>query len=128
MHRLSIVQALSLWQSLEDAYRKEHNYGGDVAEIYVYRLMPRCPLAEAYVGGGQKAPPSTLTGEEGRKAIRDANESFHNLLAHFAKERNAIIEVEEYKDGKWVFSEFGEFLKTFNEGHRWHVRVRPRAR
>ena len=127
MHRLSIVQALSLWSDLEDAYHGKHGYGGDVAEIYVYRLMPRCPLAETYIEGGQQAPSSTLTGETGREAIRDANEAFHNLLAHFAKRREANIEVEEYKDGKWVFSEFGEFLKTFNEGHRWHVRVRPRA-
>lgn len=116
-----MVQALSLWTDFERTLRGEHNYGGEVAEVYVYRLMSRSPMAEEFLKKPRTAP--RLMAEEGRKAIRDANESFHNLLAHFAQEREALVEVE-HDGGAWV--ELGDWLKTWNQAHRWHVRIRPR--
>lgn len=125
MHRLSIVQALSLWKSLEDALAGKANYGGKVAEIYVYRCMVRSPMAEKYLDSNSKTG-SGMGRSEAIKYIREANESFHNLLVHFAEERDARIEIEVYEGGSWVFKELGAWFKAWEEGHRWHVRVLPR--
>ena len=43
MHRLSIVQLLSIWSDLEAAYHRHNGFGTDTAEIYLYRLMPWSP-------------------------------------------------------------------------------------
>ena len=114
MHRLSMVQALSLWRSLDDAYYG-HGYDGHVAEIYVYRLKPSSPGSER-----------NRNSASARAECLEANESLHNLLAHFAKERDAKIEIESYEGGSWTYVEMGDWLKTWGEDHRFHVRVRPR--
>jgi len=53
---MSMVQALSVWMELEDALHGENGYGGDTAEIYIYRFM-------AYRPGAGYMPP-----EEAMKA------------------------------------------------------------
>jgi hypothetical protein len=125
MHRLSMVQALSLWSGLEDALNRRANYGGDVAEIYVYKCMVRAPMAEKYLDSASKTG-SGMGRSEAIKYIQEANASFHNLLVHFAEERDARIEIEVYEGGSWTFKELGAWFATWEEGHRWHVRVRPR--
>lgn len=117
MHRISIVQALSLWSELESARCGKNGFGGNTAEIYMYRLMPRCPGGEAalHESGGQG---NTILDEMARELIQDANESLCSLLAHYAKTREAVIEIE----GR----ELGDWLKTANFGHRVHVKVAPR--
>jgi hypothetical protein len=107
MIRLSMAQALSLWTDLEAALRGEAAFGGHVAELYVYRCMsmtPRDMFRDAH-------------------AVRAANESLHSLLVHFATERNADITILE---GREKSVELGEWLKTSDNTHRWHVRVEPR--
>jgi hypothetical protein len=127
MYRLSLVQALSLWTDLEATLRAEHSYGGDVAEIYMYRLMARSPSVERYVLGGCVEPASSFIGEEGRTAIREANESLLNLLLHFARERQAHIEIERWDMKSNLFCELGDWLRTANFNHRVHVRIRPQG-
>lgn len=57
MHRLSLVQALSLWSDLDDAYYGKSGFGGEVAEIYAYRLMPYAPMvAESLHASDGEAP------------------------------------------------------------------------
>ncbi len=46
----------------------------------------------------------------------------HNLLVHFAKERDAVIDFGAPEG----FRELGEWVKTADVQHRWHIRVRPR--
>lgn len=118
MHRLSMIQALSLWSELERTLRRENHFGGDVAEVYVHRLMPMSNLVVKYLEGTG----GSICQEEGRKTVREANESLHNLLVYFAKERDARIEFEE-REG---FIELGEWLKTSDNAHRWHIRIRSR--
>jgi len=132
MHRLSIVQALSLWMSLEDALHGRANYGGDVAEIYVYRLMSSKPLADEYrsrLGQSQDLARVTtgIVGIEGKAAYLEASEILHNLLVYFAEKRHASIGIETYRYGAWTFVEIGEWMKAVEETHRWHVQVRPRS-
>jgi len=78
-------------------------------------------MAEEFLKNPKSAP--GIMAEEGRKAIREANESFHNLLVHFAQEREALVEIEQDSD---VWVELGDWLKTWDQAHRWHVRIRPR--
>ncbi len=40
LHRLSMAQVFSVWSDLESAYHGRNDFGGDVAEIYFYRLQP----------------------------------------------------------------------------------------
>lgn len=45
--RISIEQAVKIWHQLEDALHGVSNYGGDTAEIYLYRFMPYSPVYAA---------------------------------------------------------------------------------
>jgi|GEM_PF-2504515 len=125
MHRLSMVQALSLWTDLEDALRGTHGFGGNVAEIYVYRLMSRCPLVERHMNEPRTTWSDSMT-EAVNEAVQQANESFYNVLVHFASERDAIVKVKNDVGGKWMFVPVGDWLKTCGESHRFHVEVTPR--
>lgn len=43
MHNVSMIQALSVWSELEQAYYGDNGFGGDTAEIYAYRLARQTP-------------------------------------------------------------------------------------
>lgn len=101
MKNLSMAQALSIWSELEDARHGTHGFGGDTAEIYLYRL-----------NGGRHLH---LDASD----IEASNVSLYNLLDHFSTERGVRIEV----DGR----ELGEWVKTTGNRHRVHVRVVPAA-
>lgn len=122
MHRLSMIQALDVWQSLEDAYRRDASHG-DTAEIYLYRLMPYSPTVAANIG---RETDSYMAKNAVAEAIQQANESLLSLLVHFAQKRDAIIEVDRVEHGKLVFVEIGDWLKSCGNGHRCNVRVRSR--
>lgn len=118
MHNLSMMQALSLWSQLERAYYGKNSFGGDTAEVYMYQCMAHEP---AVARSNATVDSEGLFGDLVREAYDKANESLHNILQHFAKARNAQIEV----DGK----ELGAWLKTARFTHRVHVRViDPEAR
>lgn len=112
MHRLSMVQALGIWSDLEAAYYGKNSFGGDTAEIYMYRLMSSNPRAEA---ARQQKNPTGIVLEGLQEQIQDANKALHSILKHFAKERNVGIMV----NGK----ELGEWLRKADFDHRVHVKV-----
>lgn len=122
MHHLSMAQALTIWSELEDTLRGEHSFGGDVAEIYVYRVMARDPLVEAHLKEPSLWGPGAVDMHE---ALRQANESFHDLLVLFAKLRAARIEIEVRENESVSFRELGAWLKEHEQAHRWHIRIRP---
>lgn len=112
MHRLSMVQALSVWTHLEAAYHGKNGFGGDTAEIYMYLMQSNNPSAEsARRGQGGGTCLKAL-----HEQIQETNESLCALLKHFVESRSDIrIEV----DGK----EMGDWVKTAGFDHRVHVRV-----
>ncbi len=115
MQNLSMMQALSIWSDLEAAYYGKNGFGGDIAEIYIYRAMPYEPS----VARIEHASTVDITvGVAAGSAYDRANESLHALFAHFGKTHEARIEVE----GR----ELGEWLKTARYLHRIHVKVVPR--
>jgi hypothetical protein len=121
MNNLSMVQALDVWMELEDARQGMNGYGGDVAELYLYRFMAHCPMVAR--AKPEAIETDTITGETMREMYDRANESMHNLFRHFAKERSCRIEVEAHEGGEWVFRELGEWLKKARFTHRVHVKV-----
>jgi hypothetical protein len=131
MHRLSVVQALSLWMLLEDALHGCASYGRDVAEIYVFQLMSSNPRAEKDRRPGEHTrrlrATSAIVEAEGMAAYLDASQTLHDLLVHFAEERRAIVEIESWQNGAWAFVRLGAWMKEVEETHRWHVRVRAQG-
>lgn len=109
-----MVQALGLWSELEAAYYGKNSYGGDTAEIYLYRLMPNDPSAEE-AHRRKNEPSHTIFGQARREQVTNANKALHSLLKHFARTREARIEV----NGK----ELGDWLKAADFDHRVHVKV-----
>lgn len=101
LHRLSMEQVLSVWSDLESAYHGKNDFGGDVVEIYFYRLQPFDVLNP--VPGGSTAD---------RYAARAALISICRL---FSEMRKAIVTI----DGFQVFN-----VSTDDLGpQRAHVRV-----
>ncbi|HYX21411.1 MAG TPA: hypothetical protein VFA98_11260 [Thermoanaerobaculia bacterium] len=120
MFHAGIPQALAVWTHLESALRGEHNYGSDVAEIYVYLLEPRSPMAEHQARGSGD-------GVALRAAARGANEDFYELLVLFEEMRDAKVEIQmagNVRDP--TFKKLGPWLREHGEYHRWHVRVTPK--
>jgi hypothetical protein len=111
MHNLSMAQALSIWT----AYHGKNAFGGDTAEIYIYKLMPYEPLVASVVGVLHESPTAR---EASAWAYDRANTSLHALLTHFSKTRDARVEVDGH--------ELGEWLKGARFDHRVRVRVVPR--
>jgi hypothetical protein len=131
MHRLSLVQALSLWSDLDDAYYGKACFGSDVAEIYVHRLMPNSPLGDEFIANGPRTK-GGIVEQEGMRVLREASDTFRNLLAHFAEERDAIVEIEDRVNDAWEFVDASAYFKSCTEtdrhqDHRYHVRVQPRS-
>ncbi len=112
----SMAQALGVWSDLCDAYHGKNGYGGDTAEIYLYRFMPDCPTVS--VGRGMGKPLTGIAADEERRRVKAANGALWALLSHFAEERTCEVRVEGQPLGAWV--------ATAGFDHRVHVTVRPK--
>lgn len=105
MHRLSMVQLLSIWSDLEAAYYLRNGFGTDTAEIYMYRLMPRCPTAEH-------------KGKCDAEMILDSSTALLHVLEHFETTHDAKI---------WVNEETLYEVRRIG-GRAWESRVSVRVR
>lgn len=79
---------------LLEALEGKNGFGGDVAEIYVYRLKP--------LDGGST---SAL---------------LYTICRHFERDHKAKIQIQLGKD---EFRDLGDWLVNALNDHRWHVRV-----
>lgn len=118
LHTLSMDQVLGVWSDLEQAYFGKNGYGGDTAELYLYRFMPFCLATITHPE--KMADEESPIGETIRETYDAANCAMHDLLKLFAEKRNVQIEVEGNELGAW--------LKTARYQHRVHVRVIPLGR
>lgn len=110
LHAISMVQALDVWSDLEAAYYGKNGFGGDTAEIYLYRFLTGAsrPLEDVNA--------SNLQGELARETYTIANQAMCALFTHFAETHHEVrIEVDGRELGPWL----GETLNT----HRVHVKV-----
>jgi hypothetical protein len=122
MLNLTIAQALGIYNELVEAYFNKNGYGGNVAEIYAYRLNPSSPTAESAIESFAK----TSLAQEARKEYAQIAGTNLIALIDFFLERHpkAKVSVEEYseKHGSWVFSPYRRVLKQGFD-HRVHVRM-----
>lgn len=119
MNSLSMTQALGLWSDLEAAYQGKHGFGGDVAEIYIYRAMPYEPSVAVMHAGDELNGTAT-------KAYDRANTSLYNLLTFFAERQEASIEIAAEMDDGRPWRKLGDWLALARYTYRIHVRVTPR--
>lgn len=101
---VSTSQALDLWSELHQALFGDNAYGGDVAEIYLFRLMPASPLND------DRSNPMTIA------AYRNANHALHGLCRLFEERMPAIV---SFEDG----TNIDELLADPPANHRIHLRV-----
>jgi hypothetical protein len=115
MHTISIEQALSVWSDLERAYHGTNSYGGDEAEIYLYRFLPHLPSVKQNL-----IEESGILGDMTREAYDKANRALYSILDHFSKTREADILVNEQSLGPWLIDA--------RYTHRVHIKVTPREK
>ena len=101
---ISIDQALDVWSEFVDAYYGKNSYGGDTAEIYIYRLMPRTP-----------------GGPDDDDYLR-ANQALSSLLLRF-QSRYADALISLYATRKDDGRRFGTWVHKCQESHRHHIRI-----
>ncbi len=103
----SVDDAIGVWHDLERALAGKNGYGGDVAEIYAYRLLP----------GGAKA----FTSAEGAAALAPlAGRNMTRLLRRFIDLHHAHVALEE-REGFRTIDLGCEDFPPFD--WRAHVRV-----
>lgn len=118
MLNLTQKQLVELWSELEQCYYNDNSYGGDVAEIYAYRLQEYNPiLAIALVKGTTGGFFDVAI----RKAAISAAKNLYHLLILFSETRTVKIDVElPGQESK----ELGTWLLEAELHHRCHVKIR----
>ncbi len=110
---ISTIQALDIWTSLEEARSNEHSFGGDVAEIYVYRALPNVPAIS----------------QRSHEVFSQAFQAFRALFLEFQQRRDVLVyfslssHAEEPGSDfsrSWVLAEHLEGIPT---NHRFYVRI-----
>jgi hypothetical protein len=108
---ISIEQAIDIYNDLIDAKNGKHGFGGDVAEIYVYRLLPCQP--------GYPNVPAFLQ-EDVLLMEKKAAEQFHSICYIFSKKHSVDILIDNVQFNDWISKvRTGEFRFT----HKVHVKV-----
>lgn len=105
---ISMIQALDVWTDLVEAGLGRHGYGGDVAEIYLYRLLSHDPLI----------PHDERREERAVARYREANRALHALCRAFETRTGSRIEFEDGED-------VDRLLSDTPETHRVHLRIKP---
>jgi hypothetical protein len=125
MHRLSIVQALSVWDDLSSAYYNDNSYAGAIAEIYIYKVMPFEPTV-AHTTPANRPPPGGPIGDLIHEAHLNANATLRNILEHFAISHDAEVLIE--LDNPGIFHPLTEWdHTTVLFEHRVHIKVTPKS-
>ena len=108
---ISLSQALGVWGDLVEAYHGVNGYGGDTAEVYLFRLMPRDPSAERGPDGG------TLAAQAVVAQARAARLALADLCRLFAEHYgDAIVTIEGLSIDAWPGADE-------HNRHRAHVHV-----
>ncbi len=105
---ISMMQALDVWTDLVEAAGGLHAYGGDVAEIYLYRLLAHDPL----IPHDERREPRAVA------RYAEANEALHALCSAFEKRTGCVV---EFEDGRPMDA----LLSNPPQTHRIHLRVAP---
>lgn len=110
---ISIEQALDVYDDLIEALHGKHGFGGDVAEIYTFRIMPFSPTYSMHNEG-------KMWDSDNRMIEKRAAEDFHSLCHIFAKKHDASISIDDIELNEWINKIRIEEIRFF---HRVHVKV-----
>lgn len=111
MH-ISIEQAIDVYNDLIDAKNGVHGFGGDVAEIYVSRMLPASPTYSMHNEG-------KMWDEDNRLLEKKAAEDFHSLCYIFAKKHDVNIEINGAELHEWINK-----VRRDEERFYWRVHVK----
>jgi len=106
---VALIELLGIWAELVEAKEGVNGFGGNVAEIYEYRLQRRNPLDEDLVSKGEPVPPSD-----------EAAEALQEILCLFAKEYRTAI----WCDGQLAATWRGLSATPIKaNGRRYHIMI-----
>ncbi len=110
---ISIEQALDVYDELVEAKNGTNGFGGNVAEIYVFRLMPYSPLYSMHIEGNS-------FDEDNRMTEKKSAEDFHTLCLLFSKKHEVALRVDNVDLQNWI-----EGIRTgeFRFFHRVQIEV-----
>jgi hypothetical protein len=104
---ISQLQFARVWEQLLLAQMQQSPFGGAVAEIYIYTLMPHTPAAAAMPESAQA-----------QEAYRLANHALMQVCELFENEQNVRV---VFRNGTaWIPIE--QLADLYLETHRLHVR------
>ena len=111
--------ALGVWYDLERALAGKNGYGGDVAEIYAYRLVPRRlrdKTDPAFITGATEAEEQAAKVE----AAHVAGVNMTRILRHFAELHERVLFAIAGRDGFRPLDLSSEEFPPFD----WRVQLR----
>lgn len=132
---ISVPQALDVYDDLVKAYFGENGYGGNVAEIYCYKLLPRDPSAEAAFQQGmqhQRRPDkSSFLYKAMMEQAHMAADNLFSVIDHFKQKfPDAKVHFEDCIQDPKADDGVGKIVwripRAYLRGgiqHRVHVRV-----
>lgn len=115
---LPVDAAIGVWYDLERALAGKNGYGGDVAEIYAYRLVPqriRDKTNPAFITGATEAEEQAAKAE----AALVAGKNMTRVLRHFAELHEGAVFAIEERDG-WRLLDLAAEFPSFD----WSVQLR----
>jgi hypothetical protein len=116
---ISIKQALGIYDELVNAYYNKNGYGGNIAEIYVYRFLPYSSTYEKTWNND-----TGIFKDNNIELETDAFKSFYEIIKEFLQHHNSSITI----NGMNLEESYKVFVtdKTQRFSHRVHVEVNPK--
>lgn len=115
--RVSMLELLKLWGDLTEAYHGVHSYGGNVAEIYAYRLMPYSPVV--HMPHSEELKQTDTWKDANSRLVYNAALALRELCEIFQAAYNCTTLIDGVLPSTWF--EYGGG-KEF--AHRVHVTVK----
>jgi len=107
------LEAMKIWGEIVECLHNKNRYGGNIAEIYAYRLEPFIARARARL--------DEMSEKEEIEFTHEAAMNLGNILETFIEVYECKIFVEEQKFSTW-FNNIKKRKNTYY--HRYHIKVK----
>lgn len=113
---ITIRQALGIYDELINAYHNENGYGGNTAEIYIYRMMECHPTYERTWN-----TKDSMFNDDNIELETEAFLSLYRIIKEFIRHHDSDIEI----DGMSLEESYKVFVtdKSRRFAHRVHIKV-----
>jgi hypothetical protein len=92
---IPIIELLRLWGELVEAYHSVNGFGGNVAEIYAYRLQRYSPFIHDNIANGDRRLGELLTNEQ------KAGNALVALIGEFCDQYSCKATVDRLDPAEW---------------------------